>query len=44
MGRRTKGRESKGEGKGKGNVNGNGGSNSDEGEEGDDVGGVSWGG
>ncbi len=40
LGRRAKGRESKGKDEGKGNVNGNGGSNGDEGGEGDDVGAI----
>jgi hypothetical protein len=40
VGRRAKGRESKGKDEGEGDVNGDGGSNGDEGEEGDDVGAI----
>jgi hypothetical protein len=40
VGRRVKGRESKGKNEGKGDINGNGGSNGDQGEEGDDVGAI----
>jgi hypothetical protein len=44
VGRRAKGRESKGKDESNGNVNGNGGSNGGKGEEGHNVGGVSGGG
>ncbi len=44
VGRRAKGRESKGKDEGEGNVNGNSGSNGGKGEEGHNIGGVSGGG